>query len=416
MQRKKTEFSQSAVEFALVLPLLLLVILGAIEMGRLVFIYTTVLNASREAARYGAATGKVGVDYQYKDCAGIAAAAVRVGFLSNITADDVDISFDQGPGSTPTNIKNCPPPDNWVTTGTRIVVNVSTNFSPVVPLVPLKPLIVSSTNARTLLGTVNIEGTAPPAPTIPPYLLKTFTPTLTETETSTPSKTVTLTPTPTDTRTATLTLTPLKSPTPTRTPTISPTPTVSGTPTQTGTATITPTSTKTSTPNFFTSTTTATLTPAPNCANLVAPEYLVAVDEPGSQRITTWTVRLANSGSIPFNITGFVLQWPSRNFTNEPTTLSSITYSCGGGCSAGTGSDLYSSVPTRLPGKLNGYDINQYTFTDTTDPYYQILQKVGSSNGVVEFKFTFQSKKQEAVDVDAAHILYNVQFTIAGCP
>jgi Flp pilus assembly protein TadG len=45
------------VEFALVLPLLLVVMFGLIEVGRLLFIYSVVFTSTREAARYGSASG-----------------------------------------------------------------------------------------------------------------------------------------------------------------------------------------------------------------------------------------------------------------------------------------------------------------------------------------------------------------------
>ena len=55
----KKERAQGIVEFALVLPLLLVLMLGIIEVGRLLFIYSSVNSASREAARYGSAAGEV---------------------------------------------------------------------------------------------------------------------------------------------------------------------------------------------------------------------------------------------------------------------------------------------------------------------------------------------------------------------
>jgi len=381
MQRKKTEFSQSAVEFALVLPLLLLVIFGMMEMGRLVFIYTTVLNASREAARYGAATGKVGGDYQYKDCAGIAAAAVRVGFLSNITAGNVTISFDQGPGSADTS--SCPPPDNWVTTGTRVVVNVSTNFSPIVPLVPLKPLTVSSTNARTLLGTVNIEGTAPPPPTIPPYLLKTYTPTLTETLTVTPSRTVTLTPTPTVTTTATNTPTWIYSPTVTRTPTI----TLSPTTTMTVTSTLTATATSTNKPTV-TTTVTPTTTTTPVCGLFPAP----STSTNGARRV--WTTGLINNNAnTPLLINKIVAQWHAN--PQDSVTLSTISYN------KNTDPYFFSGVNATLVFD-NATSIWTYTFTDNSGHFY-IPQ---NSSSDIDFNFTDK--------VDSSGLAVTVK--VSGCP
>lgn len=44
---------QALVEFALVVPIFLLVVLGLFDMGRAVFYYSTISNASREAVRLG---------------------------------------------------------------------------------------------------------------------------------------------------------------------------------------------------------------------------------------------------------------------------------------------------------------------------------------------------------------------------
>ena len=47
------EAGQELVEFALILPLLLLLFLGIIEFGRAILAYNTIANAAREGARYG---------------------------------------------------------------------------------------------------------------------------------------------------------------------------------------------------------------------------------------------------------------------------------------------------------------------------------------------------------------------------
>ena len=57
--------AQGMVEFALVLPILLLLVLGIIEAGRLLFYYGVVTNASREAARFGSAVEKTNNIEQY---------------------------------------------------------------------------------------------------------------------------------------------------------------------------------------------------------------------------------------------------------------------------------------------------------------------------------------------------------------
>ncbi|MBN1248698.1 MAG: pilus assembly protein, partial [Anaerolineae bacterium] len=51
--RGVSESGQDLVEFALLLPLLLLILLGIMEFGFAVFRYNTVANVGREVARYG---------------------------------------------------------------------------------------------------------------------------------------------------------------------------------------------------------------------------------------------------------------------------------------------------------------------------------------------------------------------------
>jgi len=51
LNKRKRNLGQGMVELALVLPLFLLLLYGIFEIGRLVFMYSAVLNASRDAAR-----------------------------------------------------------------------------------------------------------------------------------------------------------------------------------------------------------------------------------------------------------------------------------------------------------------------------------------------------------------------------
>ncbi|HLE59087.1 MAG TPA: TadE family protein, partial [Candidatus Limnocylindria bacterium] len=44
---------QTLVEFALILPIFLLVLVGIFDMGRAVYAYNTISNASRQAVRLG---------------------------------------------------------------------------------------------------------------------------------------------------------------------------------------------------------------------------------------------------------------------------------------------------------------------------------------------------------------------------
>lgn len=170
MATKKTDSfqnksrGQGMVEFALVLPLLLLVMFGLMEAGRLLFTYSAVYTASREAARYGSASGNAGgyIAY-YQDCSGMRAAARRVGSLAGIRDADVTITYDQG---TITNtLGSCPigsvGPD--LTLGNRVTVRVSSQYQPILPLAGFPPIPITSTSSRTILKNVSIQGT-PSAP------------------------------------------------------------------------------------------------------------------------------------------------------------------------------------------------------------------------------------------------------------
>jgi uncharacterized repeat protein (TIGR01451 family) len=176
----KKSRAQAMVEFAIVLPLLLLLIYGLLEAGRLLFIYSTVVTATRQAVRYGSATGEgstPGIP-RYQDCAGIRMAAQRVDFLNAFDDVDIFIYHDSGPtsGQTPycggDPVANPPPTsDNYQPVGNddRLVVKIEGDFLPIVPkIVPFIARTVAGGNpirgisARTILTGVPIEVTPPP--------------------------------------------------------------------------------------------------------------------------------------------------------------------------------------------------------------------------------------------------------------
>jgi hypothetical protein len=285
------EKAQGIVEFALVLPFLLLLMFGIIEAGRLLFIYSVVTTSSREAARYGSAAGDVGgYVAHYQDCAGIRAAAKRVGVFAGIADGDITIRYDHGP-NTPLLSSSCPPPSGQdVKLGDRIEIRIIAYYKPLLPLVKFAPFPITSTTRRTILKDVSIEGT-PPAP----Y----------PTNTSTPTSTATATDTPTNTPTSTATPTPTETPTPTQGP--SPTPTQTYTPTPTETLTPTPTFTATFTP-------TPTYTATPQC-NINGGSLSL-----GPQTIS-WT--LTNLGPHTVILTTLAIDWPDDR---PPTRLNQVTF------------------------------------------------------------------------------------------
>ncbi|HSQ16734.1 MAG TPA: TadE family protein [Anaerolineales bacterium] len=231
--RLKNENAQTMIEFALVFPLVLLIVYGLIEFGRMLFIYSSTTSAAREAARYGAAAGDLGFFLpHYADCDGIKQAAMRSGTFASLAEENITIGYDHGPGI-PFPI-SCPPYDS---NGLdlinvkpyyydRIVVDVTTWYAPIIPVPGITGFAIHSQNARTILSNITIVGTPPPPVfTFTPLPTRTLTPTIT----LTPTATWTNQPTPTNTLTPTITLTSTQ----TLTPTITPTPTNTSTPTAT---------------------------------------------------------------------------------------------------------------------------------------------------------------------------------------
>ena len=150
------------VEFALVLPLLLVVMLGLIEVGRLLFMYSVVFTAVREASRYGSAAGYLsGGVYQYQDCSGIRSAAKRVGVLANIQDSEITVTYDRVTDSGVSPLGSCPVGGTGprLTLGNRVTVRVSVNYSPIVPIPSFPSFPIVATSSRTVLKNVSIQGT-----------------------------------------------------------------------------------------------------------------------------------------------------------------------------------------------------------------------------------------------------------------
>jgi Flp pilus assembly protein TadG len=156
------------VEFALVLPLLLIVAYGIVEAGHLLFVYSSAMTSSREAARYGAAAGDIGgYVFRYQDCDGIRAAAKSLGSFAGVQDGDITISYDHGPGSG-TNFASCPlAPEDVVNLGDRIIVQVGATYRPwFLPFVNFPSFPITAVTRRTIIKNVQVEGT-PPSPVTP---------------------------------------------------------------------------------------------------------------------------------------------------------------------------------------------------------------------------------------------------------
>ena len=145
-------------EFAVIAPLLLLLVFGIIDFGRFVATNSTVTAASRESARYGLSTGpSVNAIPRYTDCDEITAAGVDSAVMVTLDPARFTIDYDHGPGTVI--FTTCPgggpnPDPTAFTAGDRVIVTVSHEFTFISPFIGLfGPFTIESTDRRTLLST-----------------------------------------------------------------------------------------------------------------------------------------------------------------------------------------------------------------------------------------------------------------------
>ncbi|MBV9135120.1 MAG: pilus assembly protein [Chloroflexi bacterium] len=246
---------QSIVEFALMVPVLLVLALITLDVGRLYVFWVDLSNAAREGAYVasiaysGATPNATVVDAVINEnpSLGLQASQVSVSYLSAGTIVSVQVSYPFQPIA----------PLVRSVFGNSLSVTASAEF-PVRLQPTVAPTVAPSTATPT--STPVPTATNTPSPTPSPTNTPTATSTPTNTPTATPSPTNTPTATATPTNTPTATATPTNTPSPTPSPTN--TPTATATPTNTPTATTRPTNTPTST-NTPTPTNTPTKTPTP---------------------------------------------------------------------------------------------------------------------------------------------------------
>jgi Flp pilus assembly protein TadG len=320
-RKKPDSRAQAMVEFAIVAPILFLMLLGIIEVGRMVFLYSAVTNASREAVRFGSAIGLDDTgELKYKHCSKIREVARQASFFVTIPDSSIIIQYDHGPGSAV--FHTCPPgvdvePGYFVTSGDRVQVTVTGQYAPYTSIVPWGSRPFVSSSSRTILGFVavgNLTGgggggggsTSTPTATEDPANPWTATPT------ATVGPTATSTDTPTVTPTATATVSGGYTPLPTYTPTYTPTATATGTQTSTPTITATPTSTLTATPTF---TPTSTATIVPGCGSINAS----GINMSNGSSVIGMTITNPHTS---FTVTSIQFNWDIGNGNNKKTLIS----------------------------------------------------------------------------------------------
>lgn len=168
LRGKSNERGASLVEFAVVAPLLFLLLFGVIEFARVVSAYTTVWTGAREGARYATTSGPSDITAntpRFRDCAGIEDAVQAKAITTSIATSDITILWvDPSSGNT---IGDCDDADatypnpgtksggSWVLdipSGTIISVEVEGTFNSVIPFVGsfLNGISLDSTQTRSI--------------------------------------------------------------------------------------------------------------------------------------------------------------------------------------------------------------------------------------------------------------------------
>jgi hypothetical protein len=155
----KRERGQGFVEFMIILPVLLLLLLGIIEIGRLMVTYSSLTTASRDAVRYAASVGETGTGVpHYQDCDEIRGAVERLALFVDA---NIVIEYDSdGPGGAlPVEYcqvgKSVDPIE--ISLGSQVVVRVTTTYEPLLPLAKIPPIPIVAEAKRTILRDVYIK-------------------------------------------------------------------------------------------------------------------------------------------------------------------------------------------------------------------------------------------------------------------
>jgi Flp pilus assembly protein TadG len=131
MSTRRRTTGQSLVEFALVLPVFLLIVFGLVDAGRLIYTYNTLSNAARDGARVAIVNQSTSGTDTCDTTASTAwptGCAIASGTLLNLSAGDVQVIYRDFADAAP-----CATPQ----IGCLAVVTVSGTFTPLTPGISL---------------------------------------------------------------------------------------------------------------------------------------------------------------------------------------------------------------------------------------------------------------------------------------
>jgi hypothetical protein len=337
-RRPGRTMGQSLVEFALMAPLILMVIFGILDVARIIQAQVTVSHAAREGVRYAVTGQQERVSGSWVTRT-ISIKNKAVAALTGLPLTNA-IHHDQyGFYEVDVNPTDGGMPDDVVELHVFYNVQLFTPFVnlvlPYVTVHGLERAINEEWGAVQTFNHANLPPLPAPMATWTPFASPT--PTRSATFTNTP----TITPTPTNTPTATITQTPSNTPTPTitqtptntLTPTVTQTPTITQTPTKTPTFTKTPTPTITQTPSI---TLTASKTPTPTKTPTNTPTPLTTntptitgtpTNTPTITPTPTITQTPTNTYTPTITPTSTKTNTPTRTPTNTPTSTNTPTVS-----------------------------------------------------------------------------------------
>lgn len=157
---REGEGGATIVEFAIILPLLLLFLFGIVEFARLMSSFAGVWTAAREGARYATTVGDSTVTPgtpRYLDCAGIRQAAQAKVVMISVPDSSITIVYRNASG---TIIADCntadatypDPPVAPIDSGATVSVTVSRSFTAIVPILKtfLNGIPLHSTQTRSI--------------------------------------------------------------------------------------------------------------------------------------------------------------------------------------------------------------------------------------------------------------------------
>lgn len=152
------------VEFALAIPILLLVIIGIFEAGRALYVYQAISSASREAARLGSGASEATSTPPYANCTAIRNRAVEVGRPGSVTAANVTIWYERTVPHAEPGLGYCGSVlPAAINTGDRITVRVTGTFQPgqAMPIFQFPTLTFTTLTRRTIIKGVNLTSWLP---------------------------------------------------------------------------------------------------------------------------------------------------------------------------------------------------------------------------------------------------------------